>query len=537
MASVRAQGPGILIVEDEAIVAHDLQQTLIEQGYDAFAVAASADEALLRAGVRTPDLVLMDIRLKGMRDGISAALELRKRYGVPVVYLTAHADDRTIDRAKVSEPYGYLLKPVSAAELKSVIEVALYKHARERQERERAEQVRAQEHKEALASRLSSLSTMAAGVAHELNSPLAVVVANAELVAVQLKRQLLDLRSGTLTLPSAERLDEVLEAQAELQAAANQIARVVANVRAFARPPATLSGQSEVESALDWAMGECADVLIARARVVKRIDAGIPGVKIEQQRLRQVLLHLLTNAAHAILPGRAAENEIRVAVRAEGAEHVAIEVTDTGSGMPPEVLERVFEPFFTTRSVGHGSGLGLSICHGIVVASGGTLSAESEPGRGSVFRVRLPALPSSAASGVRPVTLPPGLAPPVARPRVLLIDDEPALLRSMRRILAEHEVVCVESGREALTLIGEGARFDVIVSDLMMPGMTGIELYAELARQRPEYAQRVIFVTGGSLNEKVDRFLCSIPNPRLEKPFGSDELRRTIDDVLGVRTG
>ena len=117
MASARAHEPGILIVEDEAIVAHDLQQTLTEQGYDAFAVAASADEALLRAAERCPDLVLMDIRLKGMRDGISAALELRKRFGAPVVYLTAHADDRTIDRAKISEPYGYLLKPVSAPEL------------------------------------------------------------------------------------------------------------------------------------------------------------------------------------------------------------------------------------------------------------------------------------------------------------------------------------------------------------------------------------------------------------------------------------
>jgi signal transduction histidine kinase len=530
MAAARAYSPAILIVEDEAIVAHDLQQTLIDQGYDAFAIAASADEALLLAEERCPDLVLMDIRLKGQRDGISAALELHKRHGTPVVYLTAHADERTIDRAKISEPYGYLLKPVSAAELKSVIEVALYKHARERQDRERAEQVRAQERKEAQAFRLSSLGTMAAGVAHELNSPLAVVVANAELVAMQLKRQLLDLRSGKLTLPSAERLDEALEAQAELQNAANRIARVVANVRSFARPPATLvAGQSEVTSALEWALSECADVLAMRARLVKELDP-VPGVKLEQHRLRQVLLHLLTNAAQAITPGRVSENEIRIAVRAQ-AENVVIEVADSGSGMRPEVLERVFEPFFTTRSVGSGSGLGLSICHGIVVAAGGTLSAESEPGRGSVFRVSLPAQPGSAVSGVRPRSILPA-APAVTRSRVLLIDDEPALLRSMRRILTEHEVVCVESARQALSLLADGSRFDVIVSDLMMPGMTGIELYDELARQRPEYAPRVIFVTGGTLNDKIDRFLGSIPNPRLEKPFGSDELKRTIDELL-----
>src|SRR6266545_2937465 len=122
----------ILIVEDEGIVAKDLQQTLGELGYDAFAVAFSAEDAIARASERCPDLVLMDIRIKGGRDGIATAEILKARFGVPVVYLTAHADEGTIERAKKTEPFGYLLKPVKAAELRSVIEVSLYKHEMER---------------------------------------------------------------------------------------------------------------------------------------------------------------------------------------------------------------------------------------------------------------------------------------------------------------------------------------------------------------------------------------------------------------------
>ena len=125
----------ILIVEDEAIVALDLQQTLNDDGYDAFAIAVSADEAIGYATQRVPDLVLMDIRIKGNRDGVETADLLRSAFDVPVVFLTAHADDATLDRAKRTAPFGYLHKPVKPAALRSTIEVALYNHAMERRAR------------------------------------------------------------------------------------------------------------------------------------------------------------------------------------------------------------------------------------------------------------------------------------------------------------------------------------------------------------------------------------------------------------------
>ena len=121
----RSRSAAVLVVEDESIVAHDLQQTLSGLGYDAFGIAASADEALARASERRPDIALVDVRIKGKTDGIKAAQALQERFGVPVVYLTAHADDATLERAKQTRPYGYLLKPVKPAELKSAIEKAL----------------------------------------------------------------------------------------------------------------------------------------------------------------------------------------------------------------------------------------------------------------------------------------------------------------------------------------------------------------------------------------------------------------------------
>jgi len=132
-----ASRPSVLIVEDERIVAKDLQQTLLALGYDAFAIASSAEEALARASERIPDLVLMDIRIKGELDGIQTAELFRARYGTPLVYLTAHSDDAIIERAKVTEPIGYLIKPIKTAELRSVIEVSLYRHHLERRHRER----------------------------------------------------------------------------------------------------------------------------------------------------------------------------------------------------------------------------------------------------------------------------------------------------------------------------------------------------------------------------------------------------------------
>jgi CheY-like chemotaxis protein len=211
---------------------------------------------------------------------------------------------------------------------------------------------------------------------------------------------------------------------------------------------------------------------------------------------------------------------------------VRITIKDTGSGMTADVLDRIFDPFFTTKPIGTGTGLGLSVCHGVVEELGGTIRVSSEPGRGSTFVVRLPTAgpeqvfrdePESELSG--------------ARGRILLIDDEPRVLGVLSRFLGgEHDVVAVGSAHEALQQLGRGLPFDVIVCDLLMPEMSGIDLYHVLEQQAPQLAERMIFLSGGANTSVAGAFLSTVPNQALEKPPARTDLLRAIDRELASRS-
>lgn len=258
----------------------------------------------------------------------------------------------------------------------------------------------------------------------------------------------------------------------------------------------------------------CGPELRHRARVVK--DFGpVSAVEGNEARLGQVFLNLLLNAAHAIKPGALAANEVRITTRMDEAGRVSVEFTDTGCGIPSEDLPRIFESFFTTKPVGMGTGLGLAISLSIVESIGGSIVVESKVGEGSTFRVVLP-----ASTAVPKPSEPPLGVEPTGRARVLIVDDEPGLRRALRRILKDNnEVVEAGGGEEALARVRSGERFDVIICDLMMPQMTGMELYAEVARMAPTEADRFIFVTGGAFTIEAKHFLDECPNPVIEKPF------------------
>jgi CheY-like chemotaxis protein len=242
-----------------------------------------------------------------------------------------------------------------------------------------------------------------------------------------------------------------------------------------------------------------------------------------------VFINLLVNAAHAIPEGHVDKNEIRIVTKTDASGRAVIEVRDTGCGIPSEILHRIFDPFFTTEVVGEGTGLGLSICHGIVMGLGGELVAESEVGRGSTFRVCLP------TTRLEPLAHQTERAPVVSRPpagrsgTVLVVDDEPMIGATLRRMLAkEHNVTVVTDGQQALDLLLGGTRFDVILCDLMMPNVTGMDLYAELSRTLPEIVDRIVFLTGGAFTPAGISFLDSVPNQRLEKPFVPQNLRALV---------
>jgi CheY-like chemotaxis protein len=189
-------------------------------------------------------------------------------------------------------------------------------------------------------------------------------------------------------------------------------------------------------------------------------------------------------------------------------------------------LARIFDPFFTTKAVGVGTGLGLAICHNIIAGMHGQISVESELGKGTVFRVVLPA--SAAPLRLLPSAAPAAEVAAATHGRVLVIDDEPAVGLAVRRVLKDHDVTVVTTAREALNRIASGEDFDVILSDLMMPGMSGMDLYGVLARENPRMAARVVFVTGGAFTPEANAFLGRIANERMEKPFHFKQLRELV---------
>lgn len=629
-----ATAPSILIVEDERIVAMDIQQTLRDCGYDAPAIASSADEALARVCERRPELVLMDIRINGARDGIDTAELLKSQFDVPIVYLTAHADDATLQRAKSTAPHGYLVKPIKAAELKSAVEISLARHDLERRLRQRerwfsatldsiadavvavdldgtvafmnpvaesltgvsagtgrpvrdvlqlesgdgvepvlaalregrvvetsegrlrnlatgetrsvtdsAAPVRDPRSGETLgavvvfrdvtdreklrarlelAERLASVGTLAAGVAHEVNNPLTVVVANAEYVKGELEH-----------LPErpeeqGPQLRHLSQALADVGSAAERIGQIVADLKIFARRPAAEAGTSDVIATLEWALRATAHEFRSRARIVRRL-APVPHVAAEEGRLGQVFVNLLTNAAHAIAPGRIDDHAVTVTTATDSRGFVTVEVRDTGRGMPQEVLAHVFEPFYTTRRDEGGTGLGLAICHGIVTGFGGEISVESDEGFGTAVRVALPPARPELAEAAAPAEA----RPVTGTARILVVDDEALLLEIIGRMLRDYDVRTTVDAREALAMVHGGESFDVILVDVTMPHMSGIAFYEALADARPDLAPRVVFMSGGVFEAASEAFLAGVPNRRIEKPFRGAAMRSLITDVLG----
>ena len=360
--------------------------------------------------------------------------------------------------------------------------------------------------------RLVTTGTLAAGVGHEINNPLAFVSTNLDFV-------LEELRNLSSASPSG-RQRELIEALSEAREGAERIRKIVRGLRTLAReeePRVAVALHPALETAANMAMHEVRH----RAKLELLLEP-VPPVLADEAGLSQVFVNLIVNAAQCFDVASPERNRIVVRTKLEGAR-VVVEVEDNGPGIAPGVLPRIFDPFFTTKPVGVGTGLGLSISHSVVTGLGGELSCDTEPGAGTRFRVSLPAAPGPAdedpdgadgRSGGR-------------RGRVLLVDDEEAMLSASARVLrASHEVVTLSDPREALRrLLSAEERFDVVFCDLMMPYLSGVELYHQVTAQDPSLAGRFVFLTGGAIREELRSALEQLPNRRLDKPFTAHDLR------------
>ncbi len=373
-----------------------------------------------------------------------------------------------------------------------------------------------------ISDRMASMGTLAAGVAHEINNPLACVVANLDLAVRDLTRMAEKLGLGL-------DFDDVREELGDARSAAERIRNIVRDLKIFSRAHDDELGPVDAARVLESTLRMAWNEIRHRARLVKNY-APTPPVQASESRLGQMFLNLVVNAAQAIEEGRAEDNEIRIATSTDTNGFVVVEIADTGSGMPPEVVERLFTPFFTTKPVGVGTGLGLSICHRLVTGFGGTIEVDSAPGRGTTFRISLPPAASEPAVEAHPVVLDRSAS---RRGKVLVVDDEPMIAAVIRRTLSkEHEVVALTAASEALDRIRGGESFDVILCDLMMPQMTAMDLHAELRSVDPAHAARMIFMTGGAFTPAARAFLDQVPNQRVEKPFDAQHLRALVNDRI-----
>jgi len=355
--------------------------------------------------------------------------------------------------------------------------------------------------------KMSAIGQLVSGVAHELNNPLAGIAAFAQLLLSE-KRFPPDQRTAA----------EMIYAEAR------RASRIVQNLLTFARQHKPERTPTSVNQVLDDTLELRGYELRVRGiEVAREYDDDVPDTLTDAHQLQQVFLNLITNAEQAMERRQRSGQRLTVRTRFTGS-HIRIEVEDTGVGIPPNLLERIFNPFFTTKPTGSGTGLGLSISLGIVREHGGRIWAENVPGGpggggggGARFTIELPVVTPREAGEPAPVT---PAAPAGERLRILVVDDEASVRVALQRYLAGrgHEIETTASGRDALARLREGT-FDAVVVDMRMPDLSGEELYGELRVGDHAHAERVIFTTGQLVDDQVRRFLASTGRPCVAKPF------------------
>ncbi|MEI9938168.1 MAG: PAS domain-containing protein [Pseudomonadota bacterium] len=371
-----------------------------------------------------------------------------------------------------------------------------------------------------LSDRLASVGMLAAGVAHEINNPLAYVVANLDLLAEEVEQAL---HEGF-----TPNLKEWGEAVCEAREGSDRIRKIVRGLKTLSRAEEERREVIALRPVLELSVNMAFNEIRHRARLVK--DYGeTPFVEADDARLGQVFINLLVNAAQAIPEGDSDANEVRIVTSTDALGRAVIDVLDTGPGIPSEALGRVFDPFYTTKPIGVGTGLGLSICHSIVTSLGGEISASNRDARGARLRVVLPAATRALAG---PAVAKTGDTAKLGRAAVLIVDDERAVSVILGRALVNHDVTAVTSAKEALEQIEAGTSFDLILSDLMMPGMSGMEFYDTVARERPRVAERMVFMSGGAFTPTARAFLDRVPNERIEKPFNLSAIRELVQKFV-----
>lgn len=382
--------------------------------------------------------------------------------------------------------------------------------------------------------RMVAIGTLAAGVAHEINNPLTFVVGNLELIEDDLK-QLESLRTSSADEKQAAIFSELAQLVSEASDGSERIRRTVQDLSALAHD----------HQASDPEVVKLADVVKAairlsstqtkhRAKLNTEIATGL-YFRGHASKITQVVINLLVNAAQSIPLGHVSENHIDL--RAFTKEQMlCLQIQDTGTGIAPEVLNTIFDPFVTTKQVGEGTGLGLAISRQIVTDHGGHIEVESQPDEGSCFSIFLPLAqaPGSAQKEQKTASFEKDPEKSSAdKLKVLIIDDEDSVRQTLSRMLKNHaQVDSAASVAEALTMLKHNANYDLLICDLIMPQQTGMDMYQHLLDKWPQLIARLVFISGGTFSDEARDFIEKTKSPMLAKPFKKKSLLALLPEQI-----
>jgi len=522
----------VLLVEDDE---HDAELLLLELERGSFLVQSKrvdTSEAMSAALASQPwDVVISDYFMPRFSAPLALELLKERQLDLPFIIVSGVVGDEAVVAALRAGAHDFVPKS-KLGRLVPAIERELLDAALRSERTQMEEQL-------LISERMASVGTLAAGVGHEINNPLAALMANLQFATEDVARLVEDVRakSAVADRPDIdERTGEWLAAQLQrieeplrdARESADRVRSIVKDLKIFSRSNEEKSGPVDVRRVLESSLRMAWNEIRHRARLIERYD-DVAAVEGNEGRLGQVFLNLIVNAAQSIPEGRANQNEIRVSTRENAEGRVVVEIQDTGAGISEAVLAKIFEPFFTTKPVGMGTGLGLAICRRIVAGLGGQIVVESQVGIGTLIRTILPVATTVAA----PEVLAPAPVTPGRRGRILVIDDDVMLRAAIERMLsAEHEVMGLASARMAIERVSRGEQFDIILCDLMMPDVTGADLHAELVQRAPEQAEKMVFMTDGAFTSGARAFLDRVTNSRLEKPFDADDLLALVRGLL-----
>jgi PAS domain S-box-containing protein len=626
----------ILIVEDESIVALDIKRRLIKLGYDVAAVVATGGEAIEKVKETSIDLVLMDILLPGEIDGIEAAKRIYGRFDIPVVYLTALSDKATLERALVTEPFGYIVKPFDKKILYTTIEMAIYKHRMKVKIKEKDENFRnlaentrdgiliatadgshvyanqhateitgysasqllnicldelvdfddngrinenwldekfvykrtektirkesrtitleitatktiwqgqpavlvllgdisqfkrAEEERDRLlaymeqARKMEALGTLAGGIAHDINNILSIIIGFTELAMIELPGEssiYLKLEKVIMSCLRASNVVKQIMTFSHLTGGDLKPVRISPIIKETLRLlrfsiPSTIEIREYITLESDVVLADLAQInqvfinLCNNAVYAMREKGGVLEVILKEVEIEEGNDMLIPGLA----PGR----------------FIKLTVTDTGHGMEAQLMKRIFEPYFTTKDVGEGAGMGLAVAHGIVGVHNGAITVQSEPGKGAAFNVYLP----ESEEEVSPEILS-AVPSPTGHERILFVDDEVDVIDMGKQMLEYlgYQVVEKSNGLEALELFkADPEQFDMVITDMVMPNMTGTELAREILKIRPDTS--IIILTGYLERINEEEFENIGIDAVLRKPVVMDEIAQTVRKVI-----